>query len=263
MRILQTVLGAVLLAGFVPAQEAERAAPAQPAYVQKAAYPMSTCVVSGEPLEGEKVKTFEAGERTFKTCCGKCKAKVEKDPETYAAKLDAAIQEQQLASYPLEACPVSGKELGSMGDPHRLVLAGTLVQLCCKGCVKKAEARSDEIVAQIHDAAYEAQQAAYPMTTCVVSGEALGESPHDVMFGMTLVRFCCEKCVAKFEADQATHMAKLEKARTAGKPADAGTHEGHGDHGKHDAGKSGAAGSGGCCDDAGCGSESGGCCGSK
>jgi hypothetical protein len=47
----------------------------------------------------------------------------------------AAVIEQQLATYPLRVCPVSGKELGSMGEPYNHVHEGRLVRFCCDGCI--------------------------------------------------------------------------------------------------------------------------------
>ena len=218
-----------------PAAIAVAAPAAAKAYTQKQLYPLSTCVVSGEELEGDGVKVFEAGGRSFKTCCGKCQKKVEADPATFAAKLDAAIVQQQVAAYPLEVCPISGKKLGSMGDPIQLVLDDTLVQLCCKGCVKKATAGAAAIVERVHDAAFAAQRAQYPLSKCVVSGEALGKKAVDVMYGTTLVRFCCEDCTAEFEKSPAECLAKIAAARAPAAPtAEPVKHEAeHAEHAEH------------------------------
>jgi hypothetical protein len=47
----------------------------------------------------------------------------------------AAVIAEQLPKYPLRVCPVSGKELGSMGDPYNHVHEGRLVRFCCDGCI--------------------------------------------------------------------------------------------------------------------------------
>jgi len=54
---------------------------------------------------------------------------------------------------------------------------------------------------------------AYPLTTCVVSGEKLGEMGPPVVISHegTEVRFCCNGCVKKFNADPAKFLAKLGK----------------------------------------------------
>ena len=35
-------------------------------------------------------------------------------------------------------CPVTGEELGSMGDPIPVGVSGQTVYVCCKGCAKQA-----------------------------------------------------------------------------------------------------------------------------
>jgi YHS domain-containing protein len=56
--------------------------------------------------------------------------------------------------------------------------------------------------------------AAYPLTTCVVSGEKLGEMgpPVVINYKGTEVRFCCNSCVKKFNADPEKYLAKLKAA---------------------------------------------------
>ena len=51
-------------------------------------YPLTTCVVSGEPLGsmGEPVVIEHKG-TTVKFCCDSCLPKFNKDPETYVAKV--------------------------------------------------------------------------------------------------------------------------------------------------------------------------------
>jgi len=53
--------------------------------------------------------------------------------------------------------------------------------------------------------------AAYPLTTCVVSGEKLGEMGKPVVMNYqgTEVRFCCAMCVDQFKKDPTKYFAKL------------------------------------------------------
>lgn len=221
MRIFTALAAALMLAGTAFAQDTIAAkAPFQ----RVAVYPMTTCVVSGETLDADAVK-FEAGGRTFMTCCPKCQAKVEKDPASFAKKLDEAIVQQQSANYPLENCVVSGKKLGSMGEPQKLVLDGTLVELCCSGCVKKATAAPEAMAQKVLMAAYEAQNKNYPLDACVVTGEKLGadadEKPIDVMVGTTLVKLCCKGCMKKLQKDPARYVAIVQgKAKVGHEPCD-------------------------------------------
>jgi hypothetical protein len=203
---------AALLCAVLPAQDKKPAEQAQtPAVVQKPAlYPDNLCIVSDEPLEADAVTVTVEGE-TFKACCKKCAAKVEKDHAKYSAKLAEKQKAAQLANYPLKTCAVSKEELGSMGEPVQLMLEGTLVQLCCKSCTKKAMAKPAEMAQKVKDAAYAAQQKT-ANTTCPVGGEKLEDKVVEVMFGTKLVRFCCEKCAAKFEQEPAKYQDKLAPA---------------------------------------------------
>ena len=88
-------------------------------------------------------------------------------------------------------------------------------------------------------ASYEQQLAAYPLKVCVVSGQELGDDAVDAMFGTALMRFCCEKCLAKAKKDPTPFVTKLHAAWQK-------SHEGEHDHGHehkegkgHDEGKSG------------------------
>ncbi len=67
----------------------------------------------------------------------------------------------------------------------------------------------------------EKARAAYPLTTCVVSGEKLGSGdmgpPVDYFYKETgkpdrLVRFCCKHCVADFEKEPAKYLKRLDEA---------------------------------------------------
>ena len=204
---------AALLCAVLPAQDKKPASDQgkQPAVVQKPAlYPDNLCIVSDEPLEADVVTVTVEGE-TFKACCKKCAAKVEKDHAKYSAKLAEKQKAAQLANYPFKTCAVSKEELGSMGEPVQVMLEGTLVQLCCKSCTKKAMAKPAEMAQKVKDAAYAAQQKT-ANTTCPVGGEKLEDKVVEVMFGTKLVRFCCEKCAAKFEQEPAKYEGKLAPA---------------------------------------------------
>jgi YHS domain-containing protein len=54
----------------------------------------------------------------------------------------------------------------------------------------------------------------YPLGTCVVSGDKLGEEGPPVVYeyeGRT-VKFCCKKCIKDFNADPAKYLKKLDEA---------------------------------------------------
>lgn len=46
-------------------------------------------------------------------------------------------------------CPVTGEELGSMGEPVAITVGGRTVYVCCRGCAKRAEADPTKTLAAI------------------------------------------------------------------------------------------------------------------
>ena len=100
-------------------------------------------------------------------------------------------------AYPLDTCPVSGKKLGSMGDPVILMHEGREIRLCCGGCVAKVKADPAAVMAKVDAAIIAAQKADYPLDVCPVSGKKLGSgdmTPVDIVVGNRLVRLCCADC---------------------------------------------------------------------
>ncbi|MCA9285641.1 MAG: hypothetical protein KDA22_10520 [Phycisphaerales bacterium] len=104
---------------------------------QKAFYPLTHCVVMTEDelVEGEAVD-YVYNNRLVRFCCKGCIKKFNQDPKAFLAKLDAAVVEAQLATYPIDVCVISGEKLGGMGEPVNMVVNNRLVRLCCKGCEK-------------------------------------------------------------------------------------------------------------------------------
>ena len=54
----------------------------------------------------------------------------------------------------------------------------------------------------------------YPLKTCVVSGEKLGEmgDPFVYAYQGREIKFCCKDCVKDFKKDPAKFMKKIEEA---------------------------------------------------
>lgn len=62
-----------------------------------------------------------------------------------------SCQEGEVASTTSEqkTCPVSGKPLGSMGDPVAVAHEGVTVKLCCDGCTDKFNADPATYIAKV------------------------------------------------------------------------------------------------------------------
>jgi YHS domain-containing protein len=116
--------------------------------------------------------------------------------------------------YPIATCPVSGQELGSMGEPVVREYHGREYRFCCAGCPEKAEADPAKYLGAVDNAIAEQQRASYPLTTCIVSGEPLDSmgAPVEHVYRNRLVRLCCNGCIEKFDSDPAAYLEKLDQA---------------------------------------------------
>jgi hypothetical protein len=225
------VLGLASLAAFGFAQDKSPIAKGKPAAIanaatdavaqtpevviatQKPSYPLTTCPISGEAIAAGEGFDFAHEGRLVRTCCEKCVDGVKKDFAAVTAKIDAAVIAAQKPGYPAMACPISGEELGGMGEPIDYVYGTRLVRFCCKGCVKGFNKNPIDAMAKIDAALIEKQKASYPLTTCVVSGEDLVEGEAiDHLYGVTLVRFCCKGCLKELRKQPEALVAKVVDA---------------------------------------------------
>lgn len=179
---------------------------------QRWSYPLDTCPVSGEKLEA-KHTAFVVQGRMVKTCCEKCQAEVMKDPTEVFKKLDAAVIAAQKAGYPLKTCAVSGADLDDKAIDF--VWGTRLVRLANREAVATFQKDPKAALAKVDEAYIKAQKDAYPVRTCIVSGEELGKmgEPVDKLYGTTLVRFCCNSCIKEFEKDSDKFLKQLAEAR--------------------------------------------------
>ena len=135
--------------------------------------------------------------------------------EAPAQTTDAQVIEEQLPSYPLDTCVISGKPLGEMGEPENIVVDGRLVRLCCGGCEKKVRANPGDAIAKIDAAVIEQQKPHWPMESCPVSGEPYGGEmgePIDMVHGTRYVKLCCKGCIKSFKKEPARFMARIDQA---------------------------------------------------
>lgn len=159
------------------------------------------------------------------------------EPAKYLPGVDKAMIAQQMPFYPLKTCVVSGKELGSMGEPRQIVYRNRLVLLCCEKCEPKFLENSGKYVADLDAAVVAAQMPKYPLETCLVSGDEFGGDmgdPVPFVAGNRTIKMCCEGCATKIRKDPLLYFGKLDKA-IAGKvekPASGGYgHEPGKEHG--------------------------------
>ena len=137
----------------------------------------------------------------------------------YQEVASVPASEEQLAAAAIarqKICPVSGKPLGSMGQPVAVDVGGQKVYVCCAGCAgtvkadpaKYAAGRPQITVttATAADAALITRQA-----KCPVMDESLGSmgQPIKVMIGDKPVFLCCKGCIKKIKAEPAKYLAMV------------------------------------------------------
>jgi hypothetical protein len=184
-------------------------------------YTLATCPISGKKLGamGDPViKVYDGREVRF--CCDQCPATFEKDKAKSWAKVDEQIIKDQRPLYPLETSVVSGKKLSEApgGKAIEYVYGNRLFLLASEG--KKADLAKDakKHFAALDKAVVEKQGKDYPLTTCPISKEKLGEmgKPVDNVIAGRLVRTCCKDCVADLSKDPAKVVAMVDAARKGG-----------------------------------------------
>ena len=121
----------------------------------------------------------------------------------------AAIARQKM-------CPVSGKPLGSMGNPVAVDVNGKKLYVCCSGCVNAVESDPTKYAAgrpkitvttttQADAAGIAAQM------VCPVMDEPLGGmgTPIKVVVGDRPIFLCCKGCIKKLKAEPAKYVAMV------------------------------------------------------
>ena len=129
------------------------------------------------------------------------------------------LSELQLAASAIarqKMCPVSGKPLGSMGDPVAVEAGGQRLFVCCAGCVDAVKANPEkftqarpkvEVVKFTDsDAALISKQA-----VCPVMDEPLGGmgQPIKLLVGGKPLFLCCKGCIKKVQAEPEKYLAMV------------------------------------------------------
>ena len=137
-----------------------------------------------------------------------------------ALTLGAVADERVGDPYTLNVCPVTGGELGSMGDPIVIVQDGREIKFCCAGCKPKFEADPAKYIAQIDEQVIAQQLAAYPLDTCLVSGQKLDSKGGqiDLVVNNRHVALCCAGCKAKVKPTRLAPSPNSIKPLSRNKP---------------------------------------------
>ena len=122
------------------------------------------------------------------------------DAKKDQAKMDALLVAAQ------KICPVTGEELGSMGDPIKTKMKTKLGEqtlfLCCKGCKDKPIEKKNWAVILANLAKAQGQ--------CPVTDDALPKNAGSVLVKNRLVFVCCKDCIKKVQADPDKYLARVD-----------------------------------------------------
>ena len=142
--------------------------------------------------------------------------------QTAFAQASSLSKYDQLKVAVQKICPVTGKPLGSMGDPLKVKIGEEQIFLCCKGCTKGQI--NKQHWATIHSNFAAAQG------ICPVMEKALPANPKSTVVNGQTVYVCCPPCTKKIQADPKRFLTKVAgyyQGALKGKPAQKGIGEGH------------------------------------
>lgn len=121
---------------------------------------------------------------------------------TSAQAADSLSTRDQLKIAVQKICPVTGKPLGSMGNPLKVRIGKQEMFLCCEGC---AEGKIDKKHwVAIHTNFAKAQG------KCPVMEKDLPANPKWTFVKGQIVYICCPPCTKKIEKEPGRFLDKLE-----------------------------------------------------
>ncbi|RUL84685.1 hypothetical protein [Tautonia sociabilis] len=123
-----------------------------------------------------------------------------------------ATEEDRLAVFAQETCPVSGADLKAMGGPIRVTRGDSdRLYLCCRGCLPKVEEAPDRSFSAVLTASGATKadvEAVAAQGTCPISGESLDSmgGPIKLARAGRSVFVCCAGCIPAVKADVDTYL---------------------------------------------------------
>ena len=121
--------------------------------------------------------------------------------QTETARKSTLTDADQLQIAVQKICPVSGQELGSMGEPIKIQAGEQTAFLCCKGCQGK------QIKAE-HWKTIQARMAKAQGTCPIMEKEVDSTMKSTVVNGQQIF-VCCPPCIPKIQADPQTSIQKV------------------------------------------------------
>ena len=171
----------------------------------------ATCPIMGHPVDASMKSTVVEGRQIF-VCCPPCIEKIQGDAESAITAVNASYKKfvvansqaksDQLQIAAQKICPVSGQELGSMGEPVKVKVGeDETAFLCCRSCVgNKIDAQHWQTVQD---------NLANAQGTCPVMGHAVDSTKESVVVNGRKIFVCCPPCIDKIKADPDGFVLKL------------------------------------------------------
>lgn len=171
-----------------------------------------TCPIMGKPVDASMKSTVVQGQQVF-VCCPPCIDKIKSDVEGSLKKVNASYQEyvarlgrdrgDQLHQWAQGICPVTGRELGSMGAPVKVKVGDEEVAfLCHQDCVGKA------INAEYWQTIQNNLAAAQGV--CPIMNQPVEASMKSTVVEGRRIFVCCPPCIDKIHADPEAAIAKVD-----------------------------------------------------
>ena len=172
------------------------------------------------------------------------------DTEKIAAAMAKLTPENRKLAQAQRLCPIRHEPLGTMGEPVKLVLAGTPLFVCCKACVAEAQADPGktllqveeykrkgaalapaapkgpslkftaedlaEIRAGLSELPAEERKVAEAQRLCPILGKPLGIMGKPLKVELDAKRslfVCCKGCIDKAKKDSETTLRKVEDSK--------------------------------------------------
>ena len=116
-----------------------------------------------------------------------------------AADEDKSAEVDQLLIAAQRICPVSGEDLGGMGEPIKAESGKQTIFLCCKGCEGKSISKENwkKVTANLIAA----------QGNCPVLKKELPENAASIVVEHRRIFVCCKMCIAKVEKDPDKYIA--------------------------------------------------------
>ena len=119
-------------------------------------------------------------------------------------------------------CPVSGKSLGSMGQPVKVGINGEDVLVCCEGCVDRLKNNPNKYLVNLMNSPpmksskADAQEIAF-QKNCPVMDEPLGSmgNPIKVRVKGRNVFLCCKGCIKMLKKEPNKYLAMIPSPEPA------------------------------------------------